>query len=148
MWLASNEGIIRYDGKSFTNVTGNLFPGRFFSVLEDRKDNFWFGNHGLGVYYYNGKSLQHFTTREGLVSNWITYVYEDKKGNIWFGANGGASRYDGKSFRNYIMNGDKVIEDRTGKSFSHFESGSNGVKEKHLPLFQIKTVKPLTTFGR
>ncbi|WP_394355931.1 hypothetical protein [Spirosoma profusum] len=25
-------------------------------------------------------------------------MYEDKVGNIWFGANGGASRYDGKSF--------------------------------------------------
>ena len=23
IWLASNEGIIRYDGKSFTNITGN-----------------------------------------------------------------------------------------------------------------------------
>jgi hypothetical protein len=22
IWLASNEGIIRYDGKSFTNITG------------------------------------------------------------------------------------------------------------------------------
>ena len=47
IWLDSNEGIIRYDGKSFTNVTGNLFPDRFFSVLEDRKGNFWFGNYNL-----------------------------------------------------------------------------------------------------
>jgi len=26
IWLASNEGIIRYDGKSFTNITGDLYP--------------------------------------------------------------------------------------------------------------------------
>ncbi|HTF29378.1 MAG TPA: two-component regulator propeller domain-containing protein [Flavitalea sp.] len=109
IWLASNEGIIRYDGKSFTNVTGNLFPDRFFSVLEDRKGNFWFGNYGSGVYCYNGKSLQHFTSREGLVHKLITSIYEDKNGNIWFGANGGASRYDGTSFLNYMMNGDTVI---------------------------------------
>ena len=69
IWLASNEGIIRYDGKSFTNITGNLFPDRFFSVLEDRKGNFWFGNYGSGVYYYDGKSLQHFTSKEGLAHN-------------------------------------------------------------------------------
>nr|WP_223833946.1 two-component regulator propeller domain-containing protein [Spirosoma profusum] len=31
-------------------------------------------------------------------NNEIVCIYEDKVGNIWFGANGGASRYDGKSF--------------------------------------------------
>lgn len=118
IWLASNEGIIRYDGKSFTNITGNLFPNRFFSVLEDRKGNCWFGNYGSGVYYYDGKRLQHFTTGEGLISNWINYVYEDKAGNIWFGTDRGASRYDRKSFRNYTMNADTVIEGKTEKSFS------------------------------
>ncbi|HEX8279088.1 MAG TPA: two-component regulator propeller domain-containing protein, partial [Segetibacter sp.] len=40
IWLASNEGIIRYDGKSFTNITVKLTSDRFFSVLEDRKGNF------------------------------------------------------------------------------------------------------------
>ncbi len=127
IWLASNEGIIRYDGKFFTNVTGNLFPDRFFSVLEDRKGNFWFGNYGSGAYYYNGKSIQHFTDTEGLFHKLITSVYEDKHGNIWFGANGGASSYDGTSFRNYTMSGDTEIEERPGKSSSDGKIGANGV---------------------
>lgn len=137
IWLASNEGIIRYDGKTFTNITGNLGLDRFFSVLQDRNENFWFGNYGSGVYYYSGKSLQHFTTKEGLLSNQISSIYEDKAGNIWFGANGGASRYDGKSFRNYIMEGNTIIEDSTGKSYSNLNSGSNGVN----PIFEDKTGK-------
>jgi hypothetical protein len=29
IWLASNEGIIRYDGKSFTNITGEVSSDRF-----------------------------------------------------------------------------------------------------------------------
>jgi streptogramin lyase len=126
IWLASVEGIIRYNGKSFTTITGKLSSNRFFSVVEDRKGNFWFGNYGSGGYCYDGKSFRHFTTNQGLVNNWITDVYEDKTGNIWFGSDVGASRYDGKSFRNYIMNRDTVIEDRTGKSFSDAKSGSNG----------------------
>lgn len=137
IWLASNEGIIRYDGKSFTNITGSLGSDRFFSVLQDKKGNFWFGNYGSGVYYYNGKSLQHFTTKEGLVSNRISSIYEDKIGDIWFGANGGVSRYDGKSFRNYIMKGNVVIEDNTGKSYPNLSSGSNGAN----PIFEDKTGK-------
>jgi len=135
IWLATNEGIIRYDGKSFTNITGNLYPNRFFSVLEDRKGNFWFGNYGSGVYYYDGKSLQHFTTTEGLVNNWVIHIYEDKNGNIWFGTNGGASRYDGKSFRNYMMKGDTVIENRTGNSSPDFTSGSSAA----FPVIEDKS---------
>jgi ligand-binding sensor domain-containing protein len=117
IWIASWEGVFRYDGKSFTNITSKVSSARFFSVLEDRKGNLWFGSIGSGVYYYDGKSFQNFTTREGLLNNEITCIYEDKAGNVWFGAGGGASRYDGKSFRNYIINGDAMNEDLTGKTF-------------------------------
>ena len=122
IWMASWEGIIRYDGKSFTNITTKVSSARFFSVLEDRKENFWFGSIGSGVYYYNGKSFQNFTTKEGLLNNGVTTIYEDKKGNIWFGTGGGLSRYDGESFRNFttkegLSNNDvnTIIEDKTGK---------------------------------
>ncbi|WP_426672141.1 ligand-binding sensor domain-containing protein [Mucilaginibacter sp. McL0603] len=117
IWIASWEGIFRYDGKSFTNITSKVSSARFFSVLEDRKGNLWFGSIGSGVYYYDGKSFQNFTTRDGLLNNDVGSIYEDKKGNIWFGVFGGASRYDGKSFWNYIINGDAMNEDRTGKTF-------------------------------
>ena len=135
IWLASNEGIIRYDGKSFTNITGDLSPNRFFSVLEDRKGNFWFGNYGSGVYYYDGKSFQHFTTSEGLASNLIMSICEDKAGVIWFGTGGGLSRYDGKSFRNYMMKGDTVIENRTGNSSPNFTNGISAT----FPIIEDKS---------
>ena len=109
IWLASAEGIIRYDGKSFTNITSKVSSARFFSVLEDRKGHFWFASIGSGVYYYDGKSFRNFTTREGLANNRVTHIYEDKSGNIWFGTEGGASRYDGKSFRNFKMKEDSPV---------------------------------------
>jgi ligand-binding sensor domain-containing protein len=120
IWFATFQGVFRYDGKSFTNITRDVSSARFFSVLEDRKGNLWFGSIGSGVYYYDGKSFQNFTTNEGLVNNEIGCIYEDKLGNIWFGANGGISRFDGTSFRNYLMIGDTIIEDSTGKSFPDF----------------------------
>ncbi|MFH6988015.1 two-component regulator propeller domain-containing protein [Flavobacterium collinsii] len=117
IWIASFSGVYRYDGKSFTNITTKVISTRFFSLLEDRKGNLWFGSIGSGVYCYDGKSFQNFTTKEGLLNNEVTSIYEDKKGNIWFGVSGGASRYDGKSFRNYIIDGDEMNEDQTGKTF-------------------------------
>ena len=121
IWFASWEGIIQYNGNSFTNITSNISLSRFFSVLEDRKGNFWFGSLGSGVYYYDGKSFQNFTTKDGLANNRVTYIYEDKKGNIWFGTEGGASCYNGKSFRNFTTRDglpdndvNSIIEDKTG----------------------------------
>lgn len=111
--------VFRYDPsrageKSFTNLTGKLGLHRFWDVLEDRRGHFWFTTTDSGVYYDNtsaarrsdplsagSKSIQHFTTAEGLANNSVMSVYEDKAGIIWFGTGGGLSRFDGKSFRNF-----------------------------------------------
>ena len=89
--IASWTGVWRYDGKLFTNITSAIKSPSFWDVLEDRKGNLWFGTRDSGVYCYNGKSLLHYTTRQGLTSNMALHIYEDRAGNIWFGAD----RYDG-----------------------------------------------------
>lgn len=126
IWMAAFDGIFKYDGKSFTNVTSKMSSARFFSVLEDRKGNLWFGSIESGVYYYPAasikaglKSFKNFTTKDGLLNNEVGCIYEDKRGNIWFGVSGGASRYDGKSFRNYIIDGNTMNEDKSGKTFAN-----------------------------
>ncbi len=125
IWIASWEGVFKYDGKSFTNITSKVSPARFFSVLEDRKGNFWFASIGSGVYYYDGKSFQNFTTRDGLANDRVTNIYEDKAGNIWFGTEGGASRYDGKSFRNFKM--------KEGAAITQTDSIHTSVYQYQLP---------------
>lgn len=61
-WLASWEGIIRYDGTTFTNFTNqdSLRRYRAFSVLEDKAGNIWFGTEN-GVSYYDGKTFTNFS---------------------------------------------------------------------------------------
>ncbi|MBP6025632.1 ligand-binding sensor domain-containing protein [Ferruginibacter sp.] len=141
--IAAMRGVFRYDGKTlptgqagFTDLTNKLGSHKFQDVLEDRKGNLWLASDS-GVYYYpsaplraGGKTLpagqagfQHFTTRDGLADNDVICIYEDKAGIIWFGTRGGASRYDGISFRNFIMKGEyrwdtfitTFMEDKTGK---------------------------------
>ncbi|MEO6229567.1 MAG: two-component regulator propeller domain-containing protein [Ferruginibacter sp.] len=119
--IASFLGVFRYDGTSFTNLTSKISSPRFSSfwdVLEDRKGNLWLGTRDSCVYFYDGKSFQHFTTNDGLASNMALNIYEDKAGIIWIGA----SRYDGKSFRNFTTKdgfpSNKIrllLEDKTGK---------------------------------
>jgi ligand-binding sensor domain-containing protein len=112
IWITSWEGVYKYDGKSFTNITSEVSSARFFSVLEDRKGNFWFASIGSGVYYYDARlndgvgqgtslpagqaSFRNFTTGDGLAGNEVTNIYEDKTGAVWFGTGNGASRYDAR----------------------------------------------------
>jgi ligand-binding sensor domain-containing protein len=58
IWIAAFDGIFRYDGTSFTHITNKVSSSRFFSLLEDKKGNLWFGSIGSGVYYYDGKSFR------------------------------------------------------------------------------------------
>lgn len=141
IWLATNEGIIRYDGRQFANITGKLSTARFFSLIQDKKGNFWFGTDGAGVYCYNGKSFQHFTTKEGLVDDFVFEIYEDKAGNIWFGTKAGLSRYDGKSFHTLkLLNNDiySIIEDRTGKYWFGTRGGTYIYDGKISTVFKDK----------
>lgn len=114
LWMAAFDGVYKYDGTSFTNVISKVTQDRFFSILEDRKGTLWFGSINSGVYSYDGTSIQNFTTADGLIHNFMSWIYEDKKGNIWFGSGGGASRYDGTRFQNFILIGDGMYEDKAG----------------------------------
>jgi ligand-binding sensor domain-containing protein len=119
--VASYLGVFRYNGTSFTNLTKGIVPtpvASFWDVLEDRNGNLWFGSKDSGVYMYNGQSVQHYTTKDGLASNLALHLYEDRSGRIWIGS----TVYDGKSFRNYSTKDGfpsntirLLLEDKTGK---------------------------------
>jgi ligand-binding sensor domain-containing protein len=124
LWFATWEGIVRYDGKLFTNVTLTEGLRRFhvFSILEDKAGNLWFGTIRGGVYRYDGRSFTLFTAGDGLASNVVMCMLDDQAGNIWFGTDHGVSRYDGKSFTNFTMkdglSGNSVnsmVRDKAGK---------------------------------
>ncbi len=138
--IASYSGVFRYDGTSFSNITSTISSPSFWDVLEDRRGNLWFGTRDSGVYLLpvGQTTFQHFTTKDGLVSNnYATHLFEDKAGNIWFGTAYGAYRYNGKTLRHFSpkdelpnnnintffttkngqLNNDinNIMEDRTGK---------------------------------
>jgi ligand-binding sensor domain-containing protein len=115
----------RYDGKLFTNITSAISSPSFWDVLEDRKGNLWFATRDSGYYLLPAgqTTFQHFTTKQGLASNYgAIHLYEDKAGNIWFGTVRGAYLYDGKPLRSFttkdgLPNDDinTIMEDKTGK---------------------------------
>lgn len=80
------------------------FTSGIRAILQDSKGNYWFGSHNEGVGYYDGKSFEYFTTKEGLQDNQIRSIQEDKEGVIWFDTPKGVSSYNGKTIKSYTVN--------------------------------------------
>ena len=82
-------------------------PNEFMTlVFEDAKGRLWFGGIGGLSLYADGK-LTNYTTKEGLVGNYVRSIYEDSEGTLWIGTYGeGLSRFKGGKFANYrVENG-------------------------------------------
>ena len=47
-------------------------------IFQDKNNNYWFGSNGQGVYRFDGKTILHFSTKDGLLNNGIRGIQEDK----------------------------------------------------------------------
>jgi ligand-binding sensor domain-containing protein len=132
-WFATWEGIVSYDGKTFTNLSleQNLEGNRIFSLLEDRAGNLWFGTIGHGLYRYDGKKFTHFTRQDGLADLTILCMLEDRDGNLWLGTTAGLNRYDGQTFTHFTTTDGlahnvitAIEQDQAGKIWLASEGGN------------------------
>ncbi|MFC1714943.1 two-component regulator propeller domain-containing protein [Candidatus Poribacteria bacterium] len=107
MWFGTWDGVSRYDGKGFMNLTteDGLVGKRVNAIHRDPDGVMWFGTGHLwgsrnGVSRYDGNEFINFTTEDGLANNQVNAIHRDPNGVMWFGTDGGVSRYDGKRFVN------------------------------------------------
>lgn len=80
---------------------GNQISGVIRTILQDSKENFWFGTQS-GLCRHNKNGLFYFDIKD-LTGNGVTVhsVVEDKIGNIWVGYDRGFAKYDGTYFTTY-----------------------------------------------
>ncbi|MCB9225145.1 MAG: two-component regulator propeller domain-containing protein [Crocinitomicaceae bacterium] len=62
------------------------------SICQDLEKNIWLATSEKGVYKKVGKSFSHFTTENGLKSNYCYSVHADANNNIWIGHRGALSK--------------------------------------------------------
>ncbi len=78
--------------------TVNKLGDHLWYVFQDKKNNYWFGSNGEGVYRFDGKTIVNFTSKDGLCNDSIRQIQEDEFGNIFFSTLGGINKFDGKQF--------------------------------------------------
>ena len=125
----ADVGLRRYNSEEnkFENYRMPHLTTYFSStcLLEDKKNNIWFGtNHG-GIYRYimsESRMVYYDLIKEGISSNTISCLFEDSRGRIWAGTwGGGIAVFDGDNLIKFdIKNGLKatnifdIIEDVEG----------------------------------
>jgi DNA-binding NtrC family response regulator/ligand-binding sensor domain-containing protein len=105
LWFGTRwNGISRYDDRGmgdcphFTNfTTGDTMLDQVSAGHSDPDGTLWFGTRG-GLSRYDGVEFTTFTSKDGLLNNWVYAIYRDPDGILWVGTRDGISRYDGTEF--------------------------------------------------
>lgn len=105
IWFGDNNGLWRYDGRTFTNVSRR----GAYAIIEDKKGNIWttgiVNAGGWALSRYDQKSLydknptvtEIMSIKEGA----LLRILEANDGSIWFGAMNGVYRYDGNTITDF-----------------------------------------------
>jgi streptogramin lyase len=134
--MVKEEGIIRHPGPApagplgmkpeaitdirYLSVSQGLMGTFVSDIIEDRNGNLWF----IGEEYlsrYDGKSLIHYTPKDGFGLDEFGFLMEDSRGNLWLGGSGRICRYNGRHVTRFIMEGEfkyaaviSMMEDQGG----------------------------------
>ena len=102
LWLATDEGIMRFDGRTFTRWTKaqGLGDNTAMCLLHDREGRTWAGTAN-GISCLDGEKLRTFRFAEDFGSNYIGLLVGDGVGRIWAGTNNGL----------YVFHPDSLMND-------------------------------------
>jgi len=100
MYLASGEGIIRYDKGSETFTSTEMLPKDYivYTLVMDKDDHLWIGTYQNGLYEFdeNQKQVNHYdvTSDIPLQDNLLYDLFIDSRNRLWIGTNNGLNMLD------------------------------------------------------
>jgi len=114
LWLATYEGLVRFNGESFRLFDKSSSPGlrnnSVRTVLESRGGTLWVGTVA-GLARFDGAVIETVATKEELGHDIVNAILESDDGTLWVGTEGGgvSSVRDGKIERlNVALPGDQI----------------------------------------
>jgi ligand-binding sensor domain-containing protein len=100
LWLASYEGLVRFDGESFRNFTEIDVPGlkrpSFWRIAADSLGGLWAASETSGLVHFADWRWRLYRAADGLKSDKVTAVYVDGS-VVWVGTRSGVNRVVGGS---------------------------------------------------
>ncbi len=104
IWLASQFGVVRFDGSTFTVHNTTSHPGLasdgILAIAVAANGDVWAGTD-FGVSVFDGSSYVTYTTVDGLGENQVTNIKQALNGDIWIGTINGVTMYRNSTFTAY-----------------------------------------------
>ncbi len=97
IWLASYEGLIRFNGRDFIEISENEygFTGTSPRVLCKGSNNeIWIGTNSSGLFKYQNKKFKNYTLDAGLPDLSVRAITYDNSGKLWVGTAAGIAFFD------------------------------------------------------
>jgi ligand-binding sensor domain-containing protein/signal transduction histidine kinase len=91
-------------------------------MLEDRNGYLWIGTHGGGLARFDGREFKVYTTRDGLLSNIVTYLKLDLDHNLWIVHARGITKFDGLKFSTFKQPGTPSNSRRIRRIFEYSDT--------------------------
>jgi signal transduction histidine kinase/ligand-binding sensor domain-containing protein/DNA-binding response OmpR family regulator len=120
IWIATYDGLLRYDGYEFKKFRYNseepnsISDNRILNVFLDSFKNLWISTEGGGInlYNYQNENFKNFRLGTNFQDNNIYSIYEDEEHTLWLGTNSGlyTLRYSKKNNYEQIT---KVVSNYT-----------------------------------
>jgi ligand-binding sensor domain-containing protein/signal transduction histidine kinase len=147
IWVATEEGLARFDGISFTvfekDNTPQLRSSDIRALMQDSKGALWIGTTDGLVQLFAGK-FSAFTTQEGLPGNNIQSLSLDHNGNLWVATTSGLAQYRDGTFANFVTQPalptssvQTVFEDREGTLWIGTPYGLSRFKDGKLVNYVV-----------
>ncbi|MBL4654826.1 MAG: hypothetical protein JKY33_03275, partial [Bacteroidia bacterium] len=109
IWIGGMTGVSKIDKLGLTTMYKQKLVNNIlvYAIIHDRNGILWMGGYdlkdgiGMGLLKNDGKSISRFTTKQGLINNYIKTILESSDGTLFIGTGEGISKFDGKVFENF-----------------------------------------------
>jgi len=128
---------------------GKLTSNNVYSILIEQNGYQWFGtDEGVALHtsYNTKRDWENYTTKNGLIDNFVQAICKEKESTFWFGTPKGVSRFDGISWLNYTtVNGladnnvRDIAMDKEGSIWFATENGISVLKNTTVVSNEIKS---------